>query len=189
MKVHLFTSRLSLKNDTNIVDSILEAINQSGNDLAYNWINNAYSPKDGFGGSPDAWRKICRRNIEDIAKSDVVIAESSYNSFAIGYQVACAIHQKKPTLILRKDSVPDDIFAVGVIDSWVVHKKYKDNEELKQIVLDFLKENDIQSKDMRFNFFIDRKIYNYLRWASVKTGKTKAEILRQLVEREIDRDS
>ena len=40
---------------------------------------------------------------------------------------------------------------------------------------------------MRFNFFIDRKIYNYLRWASFKTGKTKAEILRDLVENEIEK--
>ena len=51
----------------------------------------------------------------------------------------------------------------------------------------FLNENDIQSKDMRFNFFIDRKIYNYLRWAAFKTGKTKAEILRDLVQNEIEK--
>ena len=39
---------------------------------------------------------------------------------------------------------------------------------------------------MRFNFFIDRPIYNYLRWAALKTNKTKAEILRELVQREIE---
>jgi len=53
----------------------------------------------------------------------------------------------------------------------------------------FMVDNDIQSKDMRFNFFIDRKIYNYLRWAAFKTGKTKAEILRDLVETEIEKQN
>jgi predicted DNA-binding protein len=52
-------------------------------------------------------------------------------------------------------------------------------------ILPFLEDNNISTKDMRFNFFIDRPIYNYLRWAALRTGKTKAEILRELVQREI----
>jgi hypothetical protein len=61
-------------------------------------------------------------------------------------------------------------------------------KNLEGIMREFFVENDIQTKDMRFNFFIDRPIYNYLRWTSLKTGKTKAEILRELVEREIDHE-
>jgi predicted DNA-binding protein len=54
-------------------------------------------------------------------------------------------------------------------------------------VSQFLEQNHIENKDLRFNFFIDRQIYNYLRWASFKTGKTKAEILRELVLHDIER--
>jgi len=52
----------------------------------------------------------------------------------------------------------------------------------------FLKENDVSTKDLRFNFFIDRKIHNYLRWVSYKTGKPRSEIIRELLNREIERE-
>jgi hypothetical protein len=66
---------------------------------------------------------------------------------------------------------------------------YKDYSEdnLEAVIREFLFENEISAKDMRFNFFLDRRIHNYLRGAAYKTGKTKAEILRDLVRRDIRR--
>ena len=78
------------------------------------------------------------------------------------------------------------MFAQGVVDGWVRHEEYTDTT-VERILKQFLAENDISTKDMRFNFFIDRPIYNYLRWAALKTGKTKAEILRELVQHEIEK--
>ncbi len=63
---------------------------------------------------------------------------------------------------------------------------YRSIQELKVTVSDFIKENDISAKDLRFNFAINRRIHNYLRSTSAKTGETKAEIIRRLIEREID---
>ena len=56
------------------------------------------------------------------------------------------------------------------------------NDNLEDIIRQFLTDNDVKAKDLRFNFFLDRQIYNYLRWASLKTGKAKAKILRELVQ-------
>lgn len=55
------------------------------------------------------------------------------------------------------------------------------------IVKEFLEENVIDTKDLRFNFFLDRPTYNYLRWMSSKTGKTKAEIVRSLLQKEMNK--
>lgn len=189
MKVHLITSRPTLENDISTLRSMGKLIIAEGHSLADDWIEQAYTRIK----NPDTetavdWSKIYRENLETIAKSDVIIAETTFENFGVGYQVAVAVQQKKPVLLLRHTSADKNAFATGVEDGWVKRKDYDDNN-LESIIEQFLKDNDIQAKDMRFNFFIDRPIYNYLRWAAYKTGKTKAEILRELVSKEIDKSN
>jgi hypothetical protein len=92
---------------------------------------------------------------------------------------------KKPILVLNREGVEKSFFASG-IETGIDYRKYTQST-VNEILITFLKNNDIAIKDMRFNFFIDRPIYNYLRWAAQKTGKTKAEILRELVQNEIEK--
>ena len=186
MRVHFITSRPTLEKDIETLRTAVSIIKNAGHTLASEWIEEAYArqtvPKQ-----PRAdWSNIFKINIGDIAQSDVVVAETSDESFAVGYQIAVAIQQKKPILLLRHDMADKNAFVTGVEDGWVNHAEYSEGS-LKSILEKFLSDNDIKSKDMRFNFFIDRKIYNYLRWAAFKTGKTKAEILRDLVQNEIDK--
>lgn len=187
MKVHLITSRPTLENDIDTLRAIISAICDSGHSVAYDWIEDAYQGIKDPGKITD-WFKVYKNNLEVISKSDVVIAEASYENFGVGYQVATAVQQKKPILLLRHEKADKNAFATGVEDGWVRKFEYN-SDSLKKILNQFLQDNDIQSKDMRFNFFIDRQIYNYLRWKSYRTGKTKAEILRSLVIKEIENKS
>lgn len=187
MKVHFITSQISIVNDIDSLRTIMNTMEEIGY-TCDNWIDKAFDrEKENKRGEVD-WSNIYKNNMEDIAKADVVIAETSHPSFAIGYQVAAAVQQKKPVLLLRHDETDINAFISGVEDGWVQHGRYS-KETIKGILQKFYSDNDIQSKDMRFNFFIDRKIYNYLRWAAFKTGKTKAEILRDLVENEIEKQN
>ena len=186
MKVHFITSRPTLEKDIHILRMILHLIEDSGNTVAHPWIEDAFGREIEAKKPADDWGLIYRQNLEAIAQSDVVIAETTYENFSVGYQIAVAIQQKKPVLLLRHQTADKNAFVTGVEDGWVKHGEYV-NEDVAPMVEKFLNENDIQSKDMRFNFFIDRKIYNYLRWAAFKTGKTKAEILRDLVQNEIEK--
>lgn len=185
MKVHLIASKESLEGDIEVLRRIMAVIAEGDHALAHPWIEAAYHEEVEEGKAVEDWGIIYRKNLAAIAQADVVVAETSYENFAVGYQIAMAIQQKKPVLLLRHETANKETFITGVEDGWVQHSEYKDLDHLKTIVEKFLDDNDIKSKDMRFNFFIDRKIYNYLRWASFKTGKTKAEILRDLVEHEI----
>lgn len=186
MKVHLITSRPTLEKDIATLRTIIKHIKLQGHSLAAEWIEAAFGRlKDPALHSVD-WAWIYKENLATIAKADVIIAETSYENFGVGYQVAVAVQQKKPVLLLRHSTADKNAFATGVEDGWVKRNEYSE-ESLESIIEKFLKDNDIQAKDMRFNFFIDRPIYNYLRWAAYKTGKTKAEILRELVSREIDK--
>ena len=74
------------------------------------------------------------------------------------------------------------------LDNALVRYREYNNDNLEDIIRQFLTDNDVKAKDLRFNFFLDRQIYNYLRWASLKTGKTKAKILRELVMKEINKN-
>jgi len=185
MKVHFITSRPSLEKDFETLKRITGVVKATGHVIAYEWMENAYKREVESKAPASNWNDIYKDNLSAIAQADVVIAETTYENFAVGYQVAVAVQQKKPVLLLRHEGADKNAFVTGIDDGWVKHRMYT-QENIDSIVQDFLAENDITTKDMRFNFFIDRAIYNYLRWAALKTGKTKAEVLRELVNREIE---
>ncbi|HSE61553.1 MAG TPA: nucleoside 2-deoxyribosyltransferase [Candidatus Saccharimonadales bacterium] len=188
MKVHLITSRPTLEKDIITLRKMISIIQQTGHSLAYDWIEGAYERSQKPGVQYADWSKVYKENLEVINKADVVIAETSHENFGVGYQVAFAVQQKKPVLLLLHEQADKNAFATGVEEGWVKREEYTE-ENLEGIMQKFLADNDIQAKDMRFNFFIDRPIYNYLRWAAYKTGKTKAEILRDLVSKEIEKSN
>jgi hypothetical protein len=185
MKVHFITSRKTLKDDVVTLQNIMKIIKGAGHSVALDWIDDAFKREIETKTPASDWNTIYRDNLGAIAQADVVIAETTHENFAVGYQVAVAVQQKKPILLLRHINADLNAFVTGVEDGWVKREIY-DEDSVSRIVTSFLNENDITTKDMRFNFFIDRPIYNYLRWSALKTGKTKAEILRELVQREIE---
>lgn len=189
MKVHLVGSRFELTTHIDHLRRLVDAIHEEGHSLVDEWIEPAYHKQvqEKIPFEETDWSLLYRESVEAINRADLVIAETSVPSFSVGYQVALAVQMKKPTLVLNRMGVEKSFFASG-IETGVTYAKYSQNDA-KDIVKKFIHENDIPTKDMRFNFFIDRPIYNYLRWSALKTGKTKAEILRELVEREIDRSN
>lgn len=188
INVHLIAAKRNVLNDIETLRKISTIIRSKGHVVMDDWVEMAHdrvNKKDVV--EIADWTSIYGLNLENIAKADVVIAETSYDTLGVGYQIAMAVQQKKPILLLRREDADMDSFATGIVDSWVKRESYT-QDSLEAILYKFLDENDITVKDMRFNFFIDRQIYNFLRWSSLKSGKTKAEVLRDLVTREIERN-
>lgn len=184
MLVHFTSSKTLLLEDINLPYRITQCI-QKNYTLVHNWIAPLYQQIRKTGSmtnSPDAYRQ----SLEDLAKADVLIADVTYSSFGVGYLVSTAIQQKKPTLLLSKQGIENNSL-VKFLDNAVVELHEYNDANLEQIINTFLAANDLQPKDLRFNFFVDRQIYNYLRWAALKSGKTKARILRELVLKEIEK--
>lgn len=188
MKVHFIAAKQNIQTNIPYYRQVIDAITKHDDNLAQDWVESAHklSLTGEEAGSALDWVAIYRENMEILAGADVVIADISETNFAVGYMVAVGLQHKKPTLILFREKTIEDTMASGMDESLVVLKEYN-KETIEGIVNKFLDDNRIETKDMRFNFFIDRPIYNYLRWAAYKTGKTKAEILRELVTREIDK--
>lgn len=186
MLIHLVGSRSEITQHFVYLHRIIKVIKDEGHELIDDWVVRAYrgETKENKKYETADWKAIYKENVEALNKADVVVVEASVPSFGVGYQVAMAEKMKKPILILNREGVDRSFFARGMGDGIEFRQYNKDN--LHKYVRRFLRENDIHVKDMRFNFFIDRQIYNYLRYSALKTGKTKAEILRGLVEREIE---
>lgn len=186
MIVHFISGKNNIEENMPYLRKIVTTIHKSGHVLSRDWIEQAHiAATQGLDRPPD-WQLVFQENMDSLNKADVLIAEITERSFGVGYQVALASQQKKPILLLRRKGTSNGSLADGISYDYIQRKDYT-QDDVAKFIETFLDEHDIKAKDMRFNFFIDRNIYNYLRWASFKMGKTKAEILRELVLKEIDR--
>lgn len=123
--------------------------------------------------------------IEAVGRADIVIVEASDYGFDQGMQVAIALQQKKPVLIVSQKSL-DDSAVAHYLSRLIAIETYATSDELAKVVTRFIRSNTISTKDLRFNMFIDRPIYNYLRTQAYETGKNKSEIIRDLINKEIN---
>jgi hypothetical protein len=170
--------------------SIISHIKDNGHELAKDWVEEAYelARQGQFKNDSKSWQQVDKEYMKAISDADVIIVDATVNSFFSGYQVAHAILQKKPILILMRGNAPVSISGLTTASGFVKSVIY-DTDKLGQIIKDFLDENVITVKDLRFNFFLDRQTYSYLRWMSAKTGKTKAEIVRMSIQRDMQQSS
>lgn len=176
MIVHFQASAEKIKNDIATLRHIVDIVHSEGHSLAVDWIEPAYArtQKKGTLAAVD-WKAIYKENIAATTRADVIIVEATLRSFGTGYLLARAVALKKPTLILRRDNAENDNMVIGIDERTVSLKTYNERT-LEKIVEAFLKENEVHTKDLRFNFYISRRIENYLLWASVQTGEKKLRL-------------
>jgi len=122
-----------------------------------------------------------------IDQADFLIADISRESITVGYQIDYAIRKKIPVLVLvdkdSKNTLPvmltSDHFGLLTVE------KYNSFDDLKEIIKNFTK--SVISDRIKFNFFINIPIHNYLTKRAAKENKNKSEILRELILDEIKR--
>jgi len=185
--VHLIASGNDLDNDLPYLEKIMETIYNNYAILTRDWLGAAMARKKR---TPDVekrdWASIVNESIDAIKRSDLIIAEISFSDFNQGIQTYIAAQYKKPTLIVTRSPVKDR-FISGISDKYLTVKQYSTKEELELIVNTFIKQHAVPAKDLRFNMILDRRVYKYLRDKSYETGKNKSEIIRDLIDRQIDK--
>lgn len=189
MTVYLGGGSRHLDEDMPFYRKIMDVVHRNAHVLVYDWVNPAFSHRNEIDYSEFDWKGILQNNLEAIARADLVVIEGTWYGFAEGYFTMVALQQKKPVLCVMRNTELEGRIVSGITDKLFTLKSYSSEQELEKIVDKFIHENTLTSRDLRFNFFIDNEIYNHLRWASFKTGKTKAEIIRELIEKEIDKNS
>lgn len=177
MNVHFSAPLQDIAQHLDKYQLITSTIEKSGHALVNNWLKGGKSKQTHF--SDKEWGDINSDTLASIMAADVIIIEASTPSFSMGYIAAQALAQKKPLLLLFE--VRTQPYILDTNNSLKRTGIYKNNRELEQIVAAFLKDNDTDAKDLRFNMVLDRESYNLLQWESVHTGKTKAQIIREMI--------
>lgn len=187
MIVHLTGSKWDVTDDLPYLRAIVRALNENDAVLARDWIEVAHhqarksgqAAKDLLGHS-----QIMEENLEAIGRADLVIVEATNYSFTQGFQVAMALQQKKPVLVVSRQPIQWRTIA-GYKNHYLRVAEYGTEAEVSKIAATFIQENTVSTKELRFNMFIDRQIYGYLRNESLETGKNKSEIIRDLIKQEM----
>lgn len=114
-----------------------------------------------------------------LSSADLVVAEVSYPSVSVGYEVALAISKNKPVLALyEKKHAP--VALLGEDSDKFLAASYDENsvnEEIRYLV------DEVSGQmDTRFNFFISPKHQNYLDWIAKNRRIPRSVFLRQLIE-------
>lgn len=190
MIAHFIGSRSHILEEIDYYRIIVAALKQAGYEISHDWVEEAYglASEKAIKRPSETWREVDRQYEDAVQKADVVIVDVTHRGFFVGYRTALAVAQKKPLLLITRET--SDLAVSGVnTPAGFVRSTVYDAKNLEAIVKEFLEENIIDTKDLRFNFFLDRPTYNYLRWMSSKTGKTKAEIVRSLLQKEMHKDN
>lgn len=185
MIVHFIASSLWTSKNSQRKKIIAEAVQNTGHSMSKNSSEiREVEMAEGLLDDSD-WENICREELSAADRADLLIVEASNKgSFGVGYVAAVCLDRKKPTLLLLEKGSLQGSFINGLKHPLLTRGEY-DAENLAEIVIDFIQQNTVSSKDLRFNFVIDRQIYNYLRWRSHTSGKTKAEVVRDLLLKDI----
>lgn len=186
MIIHLTGSSWKLTDDLKYLRKLVHVIEENGGILARDWIEPTYARNKSAKHDAIDWQKVMQGTLDAISRADIIIVEATSYRFSQGYQVAIALQQKKPVLVVSRTDL-DELSISGITNKLLTLAVYKNEAELETAVSKFIKQNTINTKDLRFNFFIDRQIYNYLRSVSYETGKNKSEVIRDLINREIKR--
>ena len=117
-----------------------------------------------------------------ISSCDFMIAETSFPSISVGYEISLALQRNKPVLILHSIGDPPSLIGEH-IDEKLICEKYT-TATLADSIDDFI--NYIKgTADSRFTFFITPEIGTFLEKVSKKEKLPKSVYLRKLIQREM----
>lgn len=117
-----------------------------------------------------------------INSCDFVVAETSFPSISVGYEISLSLSHNKPVLVLYStDTAPS--LLVQHKDEKLICEKYT-VATLTEIIDDFI--NYVQgTSDSRFTFFITAEIASYLEKKSRKEKVPKSVYLRRLIKEDM----
>jgi hypothetical protein len=150
---------------------ILQIIKKQGGLISYNWL------EDKVVLNPD---QIYDKSLKGIKGADLLVAEISSPSTAVGQQISLAISWKIPVIVLyKKDNIRISRFTLGMESSYLYTYKYTQSE-LTEILKKGI-ERALKKKFVKFNFIATKDISGFLEKDSNARNISKSELLREIV--------
>lgn len=122
-------------------------------------------------------------DLEDwINSCDFLVAETSFPSISVGYEISMALDRGKPVIVLYSEGDPPSIFAYHENEK-IVCEKYAP-ATLDQLITDFLRYVRGEG-DSRFTFYLSSKQAAYLDKQGKKNRVPKSVYLRNLIDKDM----
>jgi nucleoside 2-deoxyribosyltransferase len=141
----------------------------------------------------EATKESCTKafieNHNKILSADIVVAECSYHSNGLGFELAYALEHSVPVIALYniKEDTENQFHINHIITSiagntsrFILPREYT-SKTLSDVLKGAL-ESAAELTDSKFNLIIPFKINRFLDWAAKKKGKTKSEVTREAIE-------
>jgi len=123
-----------------------------------------------------------------IDQADILIADVSRESTTVGYQINYVVRKKIPVLVLVNKNSEHTLPVMLLSDhnELLTVEEYETEADIKQILDNYAK--SVVSDKIKFNFFINIPIHNYISKRATKENKNKSEIIREIILEEIKRN-
>lgn len=166
-----------------------ESIISHNGKLTNDWIPD-YIKKVESGESISDSSEFYQEVMDSIEVADVTIFDATVSSMSIGHQLTYSLHRQKPTLLmLHKDGrKANNLFIAGSNSPDLQMVEYSNIDELEEMVSKFLQDN-AGAKEYRLNLALDKKQNDYLAWAAYTYNRTKTDVAKSAIDREMNGDS
>ncbi len=126
---------------------------------------------------------------KEIKNSDAMIIEGTAPSIGVGLLMGIALDIYKPVLILYLTTPHGLLLGDPNRLLTIVRYDLKNENKLKYTIETFLKKTKTKTLKYKFNLMINEVQNNYLEWTSSGSRISKAEILRNLIDEKITKDT
>lgn len=130
---------------------------------------------------------ITHENIHDLVinkinQSDILVADISYPSGGVGYQIYHAFYQKKPIIIMysENNNTNPSVIIRGISSKRVQIFKYNSFTEIKNKLPRLIK-NSVKKIKVRFNLILTNRELSFLNEQAESAHMSTTRILRKII--------
>lgn len=188
MKVYFGSSTSKIDKYYSLYKLICDTITDLGHQLTRDWLDEA---RENLNKNVQInYEEMYDEIIASILDADVCIVEGTVKGLSTGHVMTVALNKSKPLLFLHQNNGDDKFpFIVSGNESYLLTEKvYKNQKDIPEIIRNFL-DSQKKGKKVRFNLVLSQPENNYLSWATFVYKKTKTEIIRELINDQINSDS
>jgi nucleoside 2-deoxyribosyltransferase len=138
MKIYFAGSIRGGRKDVQLYLQIIEYLKSFGEVLTEH-VGDQNLTSDGDDGPTD--RYIHERDLSWLQSADVLIAEVTTVSMGVGYEIGRAVETDKKVLCLFRSESGENLSAMIAGCPDVIRKNYRDLEQAKEIISNFIKTN------------------------------------------------
>ncbi|MFA6918966.1 MAG: hypothetical protein WC244_02525 [Patescibacteria group bacterium] len=191
MKIYFSVNQDNTIKGSDFAESVVKILNRAGVLVLSN-----FKQEDIFEFAEQDLERVENSGESILKKIDAIIIDSNSSTEENGYLVALALTHKKPILYLVEKGYVIDRHLSGLLKNKDVAKllrvAFYHDHNLEKVILKFIAEtesgNGTEVPNIKFTLRITSKIERYLYWKTHNTKLSKADYLRDILEKMIAED-